>query len=88
LNSSSNVQCHVPAGGATGGAVPAHGPLSAGAVVGVAVLGVAGSDAAVPGALRCVEEEIEDPPPDGAARSGGAAVVVLVVVELGHLSAI
>jgi hypothetical protein len=88
LNSSSNVQCHVPAGGATGGAVPAHGPLSAGAVGGAgAVLGVVGADAAVPGAPRGVEEEIVDPPPDGAAGGRGAEVVVVVVAS-GHVSAI
>jgi hypothetical protein len=63
LNSSSNVQCHEPDGAATGGAVPAHGPASAGAVGGGApgeVLGTAAGAEAPGGAASatplCAEE--------------------------------
>jgi hypothetical protein len=63
LNSSSNVQCHDPDGAGTGGADPAHGPVSAGDAGGGAPgeeLGTAaGADApgaAGAGAPLCVEE--------------------------------
>jgi hypothetical protein len=92
LNSSSNVQCHDPDGAATGGAVPAHGPRSAGAAGPGDVLGTAaGADAraaAGPGAPLCVEEYVVDPPPGDAETDDGGEEVVVVVVGLGHRSTI
>ena len=92
MNSSSNVQCHDPDGAATGGAVPAHGPRSAGAAGPGDVLGTAaGADAraaAGPGAPLCVEEYVVDPPPGDAETDDGGEEVVVVVVGLGHRSTI